>query len=130
MSFRSVLPAAVLLSLVACATPADVQWARSERMSLAPGKDFARCASTAVAGVAGLSTAESREMKQYFDDYLVLGGPAVEVLHGMVGDVSLRGSTIQVEFTSQNRKLPDEATRAATVRLVDELAARMASQCS
>jgi len=130
MSFRSVLPAVVLLSLVACATPADVQWARSERMSLAPGKDFARCASTAVAGVAGLSTAESREMKQYFDDYLVLGGPAVEVLHGMVGDVSLRGSTIQVEFTSQNRKLPDEATRMATTRLVDELAARMASQCS
>jgi hypothetical protein len=118
------------LGLVACASPANVQWARSERLSLAPGKNFTQCTSTAVAGVTGLSTAESREMKQYFDDYLVLGGPAVERLPGMVGDLSLRGSTIQVEFTSQKRQLPDAATRDATDKLVADLAARVAAQCS
>jgi len=130
MSFRRILPAALPLLLAACAAPADVQWARSERLSLAPGKSFAQCAAAAVAGVPGVTTTENREMKQYFDDYLVLGGPAVDALHGMVGDMSLRGSTIQVEFTSQKRKLPDEATRAATDRLASELTARVASSCS
>jgi hypothetical protein len=130
MSIRRAWPAALPLALAACALPANVQWARSERLSLAPGKDFARCTAAAVAGLPGLAMTESLPMKQYFDDYLVLGGPPVERLADMVGDLSLRGSTIQVEFTSRKGKLPDAATREATDKLVADLAARVASQCS
>jgi hypothetical protein len=137
MSLRRILqvaglamPALVAVATTAgCATEDDRVWTRSERLALAPGKEFSQCAA-AVAGVAGLRSEEDRPMKAYFDDYLDLRGPAVDSLAGMVGDLSRRGTTIQVEFTSRRTRLPDDATRAATDRLVTELASRVASQCS
>jgi hypothetical protein len=124
------LAVAVAMAAVGCAETTDEVWTVSERMTLAPGKDFAHCADEAVHAVPGLSSVEDRSMRQYFDGYLVLGGPAVESLHGMIGDLSLRGSTIQVEFTSHRRRMPDDVTREAAGRLVVALRARVASSCS
>ena len=122
--------AMVALMTGGCAQTKDEVWTVSERLVLAPGKDFARCADEAVQAVPGLSSAEDRAMRQYFDGYLLLGGPAVAKLDGIVGDLSLRGSTIQVEFTSHRRRMPDEVARDAAGRLVGELRSRLASSCS
>ena len=130
MTFRAIALAALVLPAAGCADFDDAVWTRSERLALAPGKDFAHCTAAAIAGVPGLTAADAPAMKAYFDGYLVLGGTPVDGLPGMVGDLSLRGSTIQVELTSRPHKLPDESTRAAADRLVAELRARVASQCS
>ena len=122
--------AAVALGACGCAETKDEAWTVSERMVLAPGKDFARCADEAVRAVQGLSSAEDRSMRPYFDGYLLLGGPAVARLDGIVGDLSLRGSTIQVEFSSHRRRMPDEVARDTAGRLVLELRSRLASSCS
>jgi hypothetical protein len=128
---RTFLVVAVIgLTTVGCAGMKDEVWTVSERMVLAPGKDFTRCADEAVRAVQGLSSAEDRAMSPYFDGYLLLGGPAVAKLDGIVGDLSLRGSTIQVEFSSHRRRMPDEAARDVAGRLVAELRSRLASSCS
>jgi hypothetical protein len=114
MSLRACLPLLSLLAFAGCADGPDPVWTRSERLSLAAGKDFAACAAAAVGGVPGLTSTENPAMKAYFDDYLVLGGPPLASLHGVVGDLSLRGTTIQVELTSRRGKLPDEATRGGS----------------
>lgn len=122
--------AVAVLVMGGCAGTRDEVWTVSERMNLAPGKDFARCADEAVGAIQGLSAAEDRSMRQYFDGYLLLGGPAVAKLDGIIGDLSLRGSTIQVEFSSHRRRMPDEGARDAAGRLVVELRSRLASSCS
>lgn len=133
MAFRGLRPALLAMALAGAgcaAVPDDILWTSSERVTMAPGKDFAACTAAAVAGVPDLRTTTDPKMNPIADDYLALKGPAVDALRGPVGGITRRGTTIQVDLVSQHHKIPDEATQQAAGKLVSDLAARLAAQCS
>lgn len=133
MSFRGIMPAVLagLLAGAGCAAvPDDIVWTSSERVTMASGKDFAACTAAAVAGVPDLQTSSDPKMKPIADDYLALKGAAVDRLGGLVGGISRRGTTIQVDFVSPHHKMPDDAVQDTARKLVTNLAGRIAAQCS
>lgn len=133
MSYRGFMPALLpmLLACAACAKmPDDIVWTDSERVTMAGGKDFATCTAAAVAGVPELQASSDPKMKPIADDYLALKGPAVDRLGGLIGGISRRGATIQVDFVSPHHRMPDAATQDTARKLVANLAGRLAAQCS